>query len=211
MSARLASLLALTAVLAAPLNAKDKKKPTLPEDILRAQTVRVVISPGAGEPVDQPMANSIARENVEKALNEWGRYRLVMDGQDADLVIAVRTGNGQMMRPTIKGGPIDQRGGVAQGTDSTVRIGGSQGRPPGTDPNMDPMDRGPHVSNEIGPSEDMFEVYRGGNYNSSLDAPAVWRYSAKDCLRAPKMRAVEEFRKLIADSEKPQIPPQKQP
>jgi hypothetical protein len=211
MFARLASLLALTALLAAPLSAKDKKKPTLPEDILRAQTVQVVISPESGEPLDQPMANSIARENVEKALSEWGRYRVVMEGQEADLVIAVRTGSGQMMRPTIKGGPTDQRGGVAQGTDSTIRIGGSQGRPPNNDPSMNPQDQGPHVSNEIGPSEDMFEVYRGGTYHSSLDSPAVWRYIAKDCLRAPKMRAVEEFRKVIADSEKPQIPPQKNP
>jgi hypothetical protein len=39
----------------------------------------------------------------------------------------------------------------------------------------------------------------------------VWRYIAKDCLRAPKVRAVDEFRKAVTDSEKPQIPPQKQP
>jgi hypothetical protein len=63
---------------------------------------------------------------VEKAFSEWGRYRVVMDGQQADLVISVRTGSDRMVRPTIKGGPIDQRGGVAQGTDSSIRIGGSQ-------------------------------------------------------------------------------------
>jgi hypothetical protein len=66
------------------------------------------------------------------------------------------------------------------------------------------------MSNEIGPSEDMFEVYRGG-ISDPLDSPAVWRYVAKDCLRAPNMRAVEEFRKAIADAERPQIPQQKQP
>ena len=214
MCARLASFLIVTAFLiaslTAPLSAKDKKKPSLPEYVLQARTVRVVVAPESGEPLDQPMANSTARDNVEKALSEWGRYQVVMDGQEADLIIAVRTGNGRMVRPTIKGGPIDQRGGIAQGTDSTVRIGGAQGRPPGSDPTMNPQDQGPHMSNEIGPSDDTFEVYRGG-ISDPLDSPAVWRYVAKDCLRAPDMRAVEEFRKAIADSEKPQIPKQKQP
>jgi len=214
MSARLASLLVVPALLAvslsAPLNAKEKKKSTLPEYVLRAETVRVVIAPDSGEPLDQPMANSTARDNVEKALSEWGRYRIVMDGQDSDLIITVRTGSGRMVRPTIKGGPIDQRGGVAQGADSTIRIGGQSGRPPGSDPTMNPQDQGPRVSNEVGPSEDTFEVYRGGN-SDSLDSPPVWRYIAKDCLRAPNVRAVDEFRKAIADAEKPQIPQQKQP
>jgi hypothetical protein len=218
MSARLASLLVVIALLAAslnsplaaPLNAKDKKKPVLPEYVLRARTVRVVIAPDSGEPLEQPMANSTARDNVEKALSEWGRYQVVMDGQESDLVIAVRTGSGKMVQPTIKGGPIDQRGGVAQGTDSTIRIGGAQGHPPGSDPTMNPQDQGPHMSNEIGPSDDTFEVYRG-NTADALDAPPVWRYIAKDCLRAPNIRAVEEFRKAIADSEKPQVPQPKQP
>jgi hypothetical protein len=51
----------------------------------------------------------------------------------------------------------------------------------------------------------MFEVYRGG-VQTPLDAPAVWRYIAKDCLRPPKVSAVDEFRKAIADAEKPQVP-----
>jgi hypothetical protein len=51
----------------------------------------------------------------------------------------------------------------------------------------------------------MFEVYRGGIVDP-LDAPAVWRYTAKDCLRAPQVSAVEEFRKAIAEAEKPQPP-----
>ena len=208
---RLPIVMVLLALSLTPLSrAKDKKKPVLPEYVVRAQTVRVIIAPDAGEPLDQPMANSTARDNVEKALSEWGRYRLVLDGQEADLVIAVRTGSGNMVRPTIKGGPIDQRGGVAQGTDSTVRIGGGVGRQPNNDPTMNPQDRGPHMSNEVGPSEDTFEVYRGGVDNPP-DSPPVWRYIAKDGLRAPNMRAVDEFRKAVTDSEKPQVPPQKQP
>ena len=206
MRARLFSLVVSAALLAVPASAKDKKKSTFPEYVLRATTVLVVISPDAGEPLDQPMANSTARENVEKALMEWGRFRLVPEGGESDLVIAVRTGSGRMVRPTMKGGPIDNRPGVAQPTDGGVRIGAQQGHPV-NDPGMGPQG-GPRVTNEVGPSQDMFEVYRGGVVDP-LNSPAVWRYIAKDCLRAPEVLAVEEFRKAIAEAEKPQ--PSKKP
>jgi len=208
MTARLFSLLLAATLLVVSANAKDKdkKKPSLPEYVLRASTVLVVVSPEAGEPLEQPLANATARDNVEKALLEWGRLHPVMDRAEADLVIAVRTGSGKMVQPTIKGGPIDNRAGVGQSTDSTIRIGGQQGHPPPlSDPGMGGPQNGPHISNEVGPSEDTFEVYRGGVPNP-LDSPPVWRYIAKDCLRAPQVSAVEEFRKLIAESEKPQVP-----
>jgi hypothetical protein len=208
MIARLFSLIVVAALLAVPASAKDKdkKKASLPDYVLKASTVLVVVMPDAGEPIDQPMANSTARENVEKALMEWGRLRLVMDGQESDLVIAVRTGSSKMV-PTIKGGPIDNRPGVAQPTDGGIRIGAQQGHP-SSDPGMGPQNgpqSGPHLSKEMGPSEDTFQVYRG-DVSDPLDSPAVWRYTAKDCLRAPKVSAVEEFRKAIAEAEQPQIP-----
>ena len=206
MTARLSALILLAALVIVPASAKDKKKPTLPEYVLKATTVLVVVNPDSGEPLDEPMTNRTARENVEKALMEWGRFRLVMDGAESDLVIAVRTGSGKMMQPTIKG-PVDNRPGIGQTTDSTIRIGGQQGNPPPlNDPGMG--QNRPRMSNEIGPSEDLFEVHQGG-VTYPLDSPAVWRYIAKDCLRAPKVSAVEEFRKAIADAEKPQ--PAKKP
>jgi hypothetical protein len=204
MSARLSSLLLLGALVATPAIAKDKKKSSLPDYVLRATTVLVVVSPDAGEPLDQPMANSTARENVEKALMEWGRLRPVLDGQESDLVIAVRTGSGRMVRPTMKGGPIDNRPGVGQSTDGGIRIGAQQGHPPLSGPSMGPQGE-PRITNEVGPTEDMFEVYRGG-ISDPLSSSAIWRYIAKDCLRAPQVSAVEEFRKAIAEAEKPQPP-----
>jgi len=209
MTYRLFFTFALVVLLVCPAAPKDKNKHVLPEEVLRARTVLVVIDPDAGEPLDQPQANSIARDSVEKALLEWGRFDLRPAGQPTDLIIAVRTGNGRAMQPTIKGGPVDQRPGYGQSTDSTIRVGGQQGQPPPLeDPSVTPPNRGPRVSNEAGPSEDMFAVYRGtGQY--PLDSPAVWRYIAKDCLREPKVAAVEEFRKAIAEAEKPQ--PSKKP
>jgi len=205
MIARLSFLVLLVSLLALPLRAKDKKKYSLPECVLKAQTVRVVIFPDAGEPIDQPMANATARDNVEKALLQWGRLRPVLDGDESDLVIAVRTGGGQSARPTIRGGPVDNRPGVVQPIDGGIRVGGQRGQlPNANDPSTGPLDRTPHLGKEIGPSDDLFEVYRGGV--DALDSPAVWRYIAKDCLRAPSVTAVEAFRKAMAEAEKPQPP-----
>ncbi|HTS38842.1 MAG TPA: hypothetical protein VMH04_24420 [Candidatus Solibacter sp.] len=198
---RLFLLVVLASALAAPLSAKDKNKTTFPEDVRRAQTVKVIIDPDAGEPLDQPMANATARDNVEKALEDWGRLRPMMDGAQTDLVIVVRTGSGKAMQPTIKGGPVDQRGGVAQSTDASIRIGGQRGQNPNADPSMYPMSRGPHISNEIGPADDYFAVYRW-NVDTGMGGSPVWRYVGKDCLRPPKMTAVEEFRKALAEADK---------
>jgi len=198
-------LLLLAALLAAPANAKDKKKPVLPDYVLRATTVLVIINPDAGEPVDEPMANFTARENVERAIEEWGRLKPVLDGQDPDLVIAVKTGTGKLVQRSIKGGPLDNRTGIGQPTDGGIRVGAQQGHAPSPigDPGMGPQNTGPHTTNEIGANEDTFEVYRGG-VPSPLDSSPVWRYIAKDCLRGSKLSAVEEFRKAIADAEQRQ-------
>jgi hypothetical protein len=202
---RLASALLVAILLASTAPAKDKKKALLSPYILRARTAVVVIDPDAGEPLDEPNANANARTAVEKALLEWGRFDLLSQGQETDLIIVVRTGNGKAMRPTMKGGAIDQRPVSAESTDSTIRIGAQHGQPPPLEGGQSIPDpnRGPHVSNEVGPSEDMFEVYRG-NVPNPLDSMVVWRHIAKDCLREPKVTAVEEFRKAIAEAEKPQ-------
>src|SRR5579864_2355124 len=188
MTRRLCALFVPLLLLISAANGKDKHKPVLPEYVLRAQTVRVVIDPNAGEPLDQPQANALARDNVEKALMEWGRFRLVLDGGESDLVIVIRTGDGRMSRPTMKGGPIDQRPGVGQSTDGDIRIGGQRGQPPMNDPSMDPQspqNQGPHVSNEVGPRTDSFLVYQGrtwGGSGGAQDSPALWRYEVKNCL-----------------------------
>jgi len=197
---RLSLLVFLTLLVASPLSAKEKKKPSLPELVLRAHTVVVVIAPGAGEPLDHPMGNATARENVEKALMNWGRLDPRMEGEETDLVIAVRTGTGRIA-PTIRGGPIDSRPGVGESTDSSIRIGAQQGHaPPLSDPSAGPQDNAPHIDKTAGSPEDSFEVYLGGT-KYPLDSAPVWRYSAKDCLQAPTVSAVEEFRKAIAESE----------
>jgi len=58
-----------------------------------------------GEPIDDITANRKAQEEVEKAFLKWGRYRLALDTDQADLVVGVRKGTGKIANPTIRGGP----------------------------------------------------------------------------------------------------------
>jgi hypothetical protein len=185
--------------------AKDKKKGLLPADVLQAQTVLVLVDPNAGVAIEHPNADRTAREDVEKALMKWGRFHLVMDAADADLVITVHKGSDKIAQPTIGGVPTNNRPVVMQPTDSGGRIGARQGNPgyPGDPSSSPPPNPQPQV--EMGGEQDSFVVYRGNKANlqdSPLNSPSVWRYTAKDALDSPDVPAVEVFRKVVADSEK---------
>jgi hypothetical protein len=197
MSSRLPIALLVVLLLTLPVVAKNKKKPTLPDLILKAQTVYVVIHPDAGEPLTDPTANRTAEDAVEKAIMKWGRFRLEPGSQTADLIIAVRRAHAA--GPTIRNSPADDRPVVIQPSgEAGTRVGGHQGRPPDlSDPGLGgPTDRGPQISNQIGSSEDSFEVYMGG-IDYPLDAPPLWRYTAKDALKSQRVEDLEQYRKAI--------------
>lgn len=207
MTKRICFLLAATLLFAStPALAKEKEKPTLPEIVLKAQTVLVLIQPNAAEPLNDPLANRKAQEEVEKALMKWGRFRLALDVSTADLVITVKKGTGKAANPTIGGGPVDTRPGTIETTDNQIRIagGGSKGRPP--DANDYPMGSSPndgpaHPGMEVGGGDDFFGVYLGGG-QYPLDRAAIWTYTAKNALRPPDMIAIDQFRKAIEEAEK---------
>jgi hypothetical protein len=194
-------------LLCALASAKDKKKTVLTADVLNAKTVLVIVDPTAGVDASDPNANRVARMDVEEALNKWGRFRLVQDGFTADLVIMVRKGNGKMVQPTIGGTPVNETPPVSVGsTPTSTRASGRWGNSgiPGDLSSAGNQPGTPHPRVEVGSSQDMFAVYRGNmDPNASpLDAPAVWRYSAKNALASPSVPAVEAFRKLVVESEK---------
>ena len=194
-------MLLLFLILHPPTNAKEQKKQILPDSVLRAERVLVVIRPDAGEPLTTPAVNRTARENVEKALMKWGRYQLVIDAQTADLIFALRKGHAG--GPTIKNSPSDNPPVVSDRIDGAGRLGVGIGRPPDlARPGMGgPGSAGPHVGDEVGPAEDILEVYRGGS-EYPLDAPPIWRYQGKDALNEPRVEAVEQFKKALPESEK---------
>ena len=201
MSGRISICFLIFFLLLVPADGKDRKQQVLPDYVLKAQSVLVVIHPDAGEPLTNPTANRTARDNVEKAMMKWGRFRLVMEAQSADLVVAVWKGHAG--GPTVRNSPADNRPAIYQPSGGDIRVAGQQGRPPDlTNPGLGgPSHRGPHVSNEIGPREDIFEVYRGG-VEYPLDASPLWRYMAKDALNGPQVTAVERFRNAINESER---------
>ncbi len=204
MSGRMLSIYLFLLLLLVPrIDAKNKKKQLLPDDVLRAQRVMVVIHPDATEAVTNPMANRSARDAVERAITKWGRFDLVADPQTADLIIAVQKGT--KSGPVIGHSPADDQQPVYTPGVPDARVG--QPQQPGRRPNLtEPFpggsgNRGPQLGSQVISSDDTFEVYRGrGEY--PLDAAPVWRYIAKNSLDIPQVDAVEQFRKAIEESEK---------
>jgi len=124
--------------------AKDKKKGLLPADVLEARTVLVVVDPDAGVAIEHPNANRTAREDVKKALMRWGRFSVVMDASNADLIIVVRKGSGKMAQPTIGGVPQNNRPVVLEPGDSGGQIGGRQGNSGIPNDPSNPQSSAPH-------------------------------------------------------------------
>ena len=200
MSVRVAIAFLVLLLSVPQVSAKNKKKQVLPDYVLMAQTVAVVIRPEAGEPLTSPYANRAAQTDVENAITKWGRFKVISNAQAADLIIAVRTAH--TYGPTIRNSPADRRG----PNDQVGEIPDASRQRPSpdlTNPGSSTVpDRNPRiVSNEMGLSEDSFEVYRG-RVDYPLDASAVWRYMAKGALSGyPKVVAVEQFRNAINEAE----------
>jgi hypothetical protein len=186
-------------------SAKKKEKVYLPGYVLKAQTVLVVILPDAGQTMDDPLANEKAQADVEDAFTKWGRFQLVQDASQADLVIGIRKGTGKDSNPTVSGGPADSPVGIDT-KDNQIRVIGRQGPPAdATQPGMPPGTNGPndraHPGMEVGARDDTFELFRGG-VPDPVNGTVVWRYIEKDGLKPPGVAAVDKFRIAIEESEK---------
>ena len=180
-----------------PLAAKDKKKVLLTDDVLQANTVYVIADPTAGIDLSDPLGNRNARLDVVNALRKWGRFEILSEPYSADLIVVVHKGNGRIAKPTIGGIPLNNDPVVMRGPDQG-NLPANQGGP-GL-PSESQMGRGPTPQMEAGSPDDMLSIYRGHRDNPT-DSPAAWRYSAKDALRGPDVRAVEEFQKVIDEAE----------
>jgi hypothetical protein len=91
-----AKTLALASVLVvSPMYAADKYPP-LPASVTAAKTVFIDNQTGSSQVTDKAYA----------ALSKWGRYKVVKDAKDADLVLRFTADTGG--RPTPPGNNIDQ-------------------------------------------------------------------------------------------------------
>jgi hypothetical protein len=201
MGKRAAALVAMSVVMAACGFAKDKKA-ALPEYVLRARTVSVMVDPQAGISIDDPRANQVAQKDVETALLNWGRFEPTLSAQGVDLIIVVRRGNAHLVDETISDQRQNNRSGVINPTDNGLSVGGQRGQLNGPGgPTRDIGQEAPHSQMEVGQVQDSFAVY-DGSVADPLNRPPVWRYVAKDALRPHNVPAVEEFRKALAAAEK---------
>ena len=186
-------------------NAKDKNKVLLPDDVLSARTVLVVVNPEAETSLEHPNDNRNARQDVEQAIMRWGRFTLALEPGTADLIIVVQKGSGKLVSPTIEGGPLDERPVIVESTGDSngrsTRVGVQRGHPTGDPGYGAPQNTGPHLGERIGTSGDTFMVYRGDG-NQYPDGAPVWRSTAKDGLRSPGVPAVDQFRKVIEEAER---------
>jgi hypothetical protein len=202
MPVRMRVLLTFALVATSLAIAGPKKRDQLPAYVLKAHTAVVIVDPSAGTSANSPLANKKAQEDVEQALTKWGRFSLVLDPQSADLVIVIRKGSGKLVQPTIAGLPTNDRPVIVQQTDSSIRIGGQQGRAPGSPQQPLPQDTSPSPQMEVTPPDDMFWVYEGRSEGAIDQRPIAWRLVAKNALHSPDVPAVVEFRKAVESAEK---------
>jgi hypothetical protein len=201
---RLFTILTVGLLIAVPVLAKNKAEKGVPNYILSAKTVAVVVDPTAGIDVEDPRANQVAQKDVETALLNWGRFQPVISTQGADLIIVIRKGHTRVVDTTVSDPRQNNRVGMIDPTANGVSVGVQHGRQPdGTGSGTpDAADRdSAHPQTEVGTTEDTFLVYNGDS-KQPLDGPAGWTYVAKDGLRSHNVPAVDEFKKAVAAADK---------
>jgi hypothetical protein len=192
-----------------------KKKPQVPNFVLNARTVCVIIDPDAGTSLSDPLGNKTAQDEVEKALMKWARFQLVQEPGRADLVIVIRKGANKPVDRTIGNLPTNDRPVTVQQTDNAIRLGGQQGRSPGSPNQTMPQDTRTEQQTEVGTAvaDDSFIVYGPALASDQSSGPerdfpaghtVGYRLMGKNVLKAPDISAVSDFRKAIEETEKAQ-------
>ena len=201
MSKRFGVAVALSVM--APAFAKDDA-PVMPPYILAAQTVAVLIDTEAGVSLRDPNANQTARKDVETALQNWGRYQLVMDQHGADLIVLIRKGSKGPTDVAIADPRQNRRGGMAEPLDDGISVGVQRGPNNQTGRTSRPVSQGPADTKpmaQAGTPGDVFQVF-DGKLDDPLNSPPGWSYVKKDGLHSHDVPAVAAFRKAVAEAEK---------
>jgi hypothetical protein len=157
----------------------------------------VTIDPDAGVSPTDPNANQTARNDVETALANWGRFNPVIDKEHADLVIIVRKRTGKLATGTISDPRQNSRVGGITPSDDGISIGARRPAPISTggssQPGSTPTESA-HPQVEVGDTLDSFIVEDVDGYR--------WRYDAKDALHHHDVPAVDKFKNALEEAEK---------
>lgn len=163
------SLLALVVLLAAQtLVAKDKV--IMPEVIRNATYVFVTTYDGDIFSPRVVPEDRQAIADVQRAIEKWGRYKLVYSAHEPELILVVRTGRLVESRVGLQNGP-------------TVGPGGAPGGPAQS------------VGAEVGDPQDTLEVFLAPAHIET-DIP-LWKGRAVNGLKATDMPLMKEFRDKV--------------
>lgn len=130
-----------------------------------------------------PSDDRQAIADVENAIQQWGKYRLVFRPKNADIIVLVRKGRTAMVTPRVHTGTgvgIDPRNGSGD-----ARIGGGNNSP------------GVGVGVEAGSSDDIIAVYDALH---GIDSTPLWRKTMRNGLVPPDMKLVKEFRRVLEEA-----------
>jgi hypothetical protein len=112
--------------------------------------------------------------DVEKALNGWNRYVITTRRDQADLIFVVR-----------KGRAVEADAGVSTGPQGV----------PGRSPNRPSAGNGVDVGGEVGPPDDLLEVYMP-NPNDALGT-LIWQRTLADGLNPPDLTLFNELKNEV--------------
>lgn len=113
--------------------------------------------------------------DARQAIEKWGRYKLVYNLNQADLILVVRTANVVKVRGILQKGTASGPGAGSGG--STLGVGAEAGDP-----------------------EDTLSVY---SVTQDLKtAPPLWKGRAKNGLRGPQLPLMGEFQSKVEASAK---------
>lgn len=183
---RLLSVCLLLALAATGFAQKNKKKSEIPQSVVVAQFVYVTSFHGDRFDRRTTYEDRQAITNVEEAVQKWGRYRIALRPDEADIMLVVRPGEMAASHMGV-GIPIDVGG---------TRIGTTpSGTPTSTGPNIG---AGGDISNA---PDDMLLVSLRA-VEPANEASFVWRRSQHNGLFGRNPGLLQEFRKQVEEAEK---------
>ena len=166
-----ASLFFALVLIASLVVARDK--PIIPKLIVNARFVLVTTYHG-NDPANVRIMpeDRQAVTDVQNAIEKWGKYTVVYEASNADLIIVIRKGR------------------IAEGT-SGVRVHVGSEKPSPT--------VGSVLNADAGDPQDMIAVFDAAQ---GFDSAPLWRERKADGLNPPEMILVQELRSLVEKAAK---------
>jgi hypothetical protein len=188
---RRALLLLIVVALVLPGLAQKKKKEgkrELPDQVLAAQFIYVTGWHGDDHDWRTPSEERSAIVRVQRAVQTWGRYRLVYYPDQADIMMVVKPGH----LGVVQGGVHVGLGGPEY---PTPRVGGGAGGTADANPN------GLGIGAEGGSPDDYLMISLQPSYQP-VEASYIWKTNAKGGLDPGKIKLLEDFKRAVEESEK---------